>query len=73
MGEITMTVTQLEELLDRQKELVAERLLQNTSYYNPESNQSCSKAMNIDEGKFKVVAYKSPYPHDLKVLKKYIK
>jgi hypothetical protein len=72
-SEITITLTQLEILLDQQKELVIERLLQNSSYYNKESNSSCSKQMNIDDDKFRELGQKSNYPHDLKILRKYLK
>lgn len=71
--EIKITLEQLKSLLDGQKKITAERLVNNSGFYNKESNDSNYVPMKIDETKFYQLASKSEYPSDLKVLEKYIK
>jgi hypothetical protein len=69
---ISMTVRQLEILLDDQKRLVVEAL-RNTSYYNTENTDSHSKTIdNIDKEKFKELGMKARYPDELSIIKKYL-
>lgn len=71
--EITITLTQLQILLDQQKELVIEALLGNSSYYNEDSTDGVSISMKINEDRFKQAGNRVGYPYDFKVLSKYIK
>lgn len=72
-AEIKITITQLEYLLDQQKEITIERCMQNTSFYNSESTEGHMKSLPIDKEKFVKNGLTANYPHDFTVLKKYIK
>lgn len=71
--EITITISQLESLLNQQKTIVLKRLLDGTSYYNSESTPSHGKSLPIDKDKFMEFGEKADYPDDLNTLKKYLK
>lgn len=71
--EIKISIQQLEALLDQQKELVIESLLNNSSYYNEASTPGMSISMNINKERFELTGKKASYPHDFKVLTKYLK
>lgn len=69
---IEITLDQLKSLLNQQKEMVAEKLLGCTSYYNPESTAGHIKSMAIDKDKFKSMAMECKHPNDIIILDKYL-
>lgn len=68
-----MTIEDLQNLLDKQKQITIDRLLSHNYIYNKDSTEGHLKPLNIDEEKFKEHGLKSEYPNDFLVLKKYIK
>lgn len=71
--EIKITIQQLEALLDQQKELVIEKLLNSSSYYNGDNTDGVQSSLKINKERFEDSGRKSSYPHDFKVLTKYLK
>lgn len=67
---ITLTISHLEDLLDRQKDIISETLLDNE--YCEEVSQGTLIKKPIQELRFRTIAL-AEYPHDFNVLKKYIK
>lgn len=67
------TIQQLEILLNDQKRIVIERLLNGTGYYNTESTAGVYKTLPIDKEKFTEQGLKASYPDEFNVLKKYVK
>jgi len=73
MSTITIELSKLINLLNQQKDLVAEKLLSETYVYNTESTDSHTKSIqNIDKEKFKRVAVSAKLPRDIETLKEYI-
>lgn len=71
MSELKITISQLEDLLDRQKDIVAETLLDNEGC--EEVNQGVLlTGTTIDELRFRKIAL-CEYPHDFNILKRYVK
>ena len=69
---ISITVSDLERLLNQQKDIVINRLLQSTSYYNGENTPGISKSLPINRKLFKEVGFSAKHPDDLIILKKYL-
>lgn len=72
MSEIKITIEQLERLLNQQKELVIERLVGQSGYYNLESDNGNYRTLPIDKVKFKEYGMRTSFPDDLIILKKYL-
>jgi len=71
---LNLTLEELRYLLDQQKELVIERLIHGTAYYNKESTDGQLKSINnIDAEKFKSIGMEAKYPSDYNVLVRYLK
>jgi len=70
---ITITLDQLKSLLDQQIEITIEKCMSQTSYYNDESTDSCSKSLPINKERFYKNGRNSKYPNDFIVLSKYLK
>jgi len=70
---ISLTINQLESLLNQQKEMVIDKLSGQSSYYNLESDAGNSRTLPIDKDKFKLSGMQARYPNEFEVLKKYIK
>lgn len=68
-----ISLEQIKILLDQQKELVIKSLLNQTGYYNKESDDGNYRRLPIDEIKFKEQGRGAQYPPDIQVLDKYIK
>ena len=66
-----ITIQQLKALLDEQKKITAERLLNSTSYYNNASTESVRYSLDLNRDKFLDIAINSSYPNDFIVLNKY--
>lgn len=71
--EIKISIQQLEALLDQQKEIVIEKLLNSSSYYNDDNTDGVQSSLKINKDRFEDAGRKSSYPHDFKVLTKYLK
>jgi len=67
-----MTLTQLQGLLDQQKDIVVEKLRGRSGYYNKESTEGTQKTLSIDGDKFREVGGESGYPDDYNVLTRYL-
>lgn len=72
MSKITMTLYQLQSLLDEQKRLVIDRLRSYSYLYNTNSTSGQSIPMTIDEEKMKEVGMKTSYPDAYTTLKAYL-
>jgi len=72
MIKISLSLTQLECLLNEQKEIVIEKLLGNSGHYNLESDEGHYNSLPIDKEKFKTSGTESKYPYDVIVLLKYL-
>ena len=66
-----ITIQQLKALLDEQKKITAEGLLNSTSYYNNASTESVRHSLDLNRDKFLDIAINSSYPNDFIVLNKY--
>lgn len=53
MDKLECTLEQLRHLLDEQKELTIDKLLNQSSYYNGENTEGCSNSMKINADQFK--------------------
>lgn len=73
MSELKITISQLEDMLDRQKEAVIERLLGNSSSFNAKNDDGNTYAMDINKEAFRNLGMKANYPHDFNILKRYVK
>jgi hypothetical protein len=71
--EIKITLEDLERMLNRQKEIVIEKLSDHTSYWNGDSTESHYRSVNINKEKFSKQGMTSRFPEDFNVLKKYIR
>lgn len=71
--EINITITELERLLNKQKELVIKNLCGTSSYYNSQNTAGHSNSLPIDEIKFKEQGMASSFPNEFITLKKYIR
>jgi len=67
-----ITLEQLEDLLKQQKDIVIEKLLHSSSYYNGDNTPGRMNTLNIDEPKFIETGRRTPLPNDVEVLKKYL-
>jgi len=74
---ITLTISQLENLLDRQKEAVYDRLMNDTGVYEKDESEIGPTRGGLffpfQKEAFKNHVDAAKYPHDFNVLKKYIK
>lgn len=73
MGNIEMTIYQLQDMLDEQKRITVEKCLSHNYCYNKESIKGVLKSLPIDEDKFRKNGMNAGYPNDFEVLKKFIK
>ena len=73
MGEITMTLNDLRNLLDQQIKLTIHKLKSDNYLYNKETTEGHMKTLPIDEEKMFEVGGKTEYPNDYEVLKKYLR
>lgn len=71
-NKISLTIQQLEYMLNEQKKLVIDQLLGSSSYYNNKSTDSISIPLDINKDCFKEMAFKTKYPNDFEILKKYL-
>lgn len=71
--QIELTLDQLKSLLDQQKQLTINTLLNCPSYYNKESTDGYSKSLPIDKENFRNLGMRADYPPDIDVLTRYIK
>lgn len=69
---LKISLIQLENLLNKQKEIVCEKLLYSSGQYNTESNEGHYKTLPIDKEKFKKIGINSNYPEDFNILCKYL-
>jgi hypothetical protein len=69
---ITLTLDQIESLLNQQKRKTIEKLLSHTYLYNTESSGDTYKSLTIDKDKFTDQGMESSFPDDIEVLKKYL-
>jgi hypothetical protein len=71
---IHLTLKELRDLLDAQKELVIDKLRVSTAYYNRESTEGHLKSIDsIDREKFVNIGREAKYPNDYNILVKYLK
>lgn len=71
MSELKITISQLENLLDRQKDLVIEAL---ELKGEPIIHNRSDRANNyIQVDKIRGIGQKANYPHDFNILKRYVK
>jgi hypothetical protein len=68
---ISMTLEDLERLLQEQIELVIDRFTGNSSSYNSNNTESTLSSLPIDWKSFKELGLSAKFPNDLIVLKKY--
>lgn len=68
MSELKITISQLENLLDRQKELVSEKLLN----HSEEVSQGLLLTGQTKD-RLRLDIHKIDYPHDFNILKRYVK
>ena len=73
MQKIELTIQELQQLLNEQRELTIEQCLSNSSYYNKESTEGQRWALPIDNERFVINGRHCGYPNDFIVLSKYIK
>jgi hypothetical protein len=66
-----ITLEQLIGLLDQQKEIVIEKLMNTSSYWNGDSTADHRKSVSIDSGNFLESGRKTRYPNDVEVLLRY--
>lgn len=69
---MNITLEQLENLLNQQRELVIDRLLHTSSYWNGDSKPGHQLSVNIVEDRFIETGRKTPLPEDVMVLKRYL-
>ena len=68
---MNITLYQLKNLLDKQKELTIELLRSSSHYYNTESTEGHSKSLPIDKELFYELGMKARYPADIDIIEKY--
>lgn len=68
-----ITIEQLESLLNEQKRLVAERLINSSTEWNAENTPGHVESLRskINENSFMQIAQHTSLPNDLLILKKY--
>lgn len=71
MSELKITISQLEALLDRQKEIVIDTILNDNSC--EDVNQGLLLAGKTRDGLKLDIGLHCDYPHDFTILKRYIK
>jgi hypothetical protein len=69
---IELTLDDLRDLLDKQRNITIEKCLRNSSSYNKESTPGSLKSLPIDEDKFWENGLYAHYPDDYIILKKYL-
>lgn len=67
-----ITLEQLQDLLQQQKDIVIDKLLNTSSYWNGENTPGHMKSINIETSKFIETGRRTPFPNDVEVLKKYL-
>lgn len=71
MSELKISISQLENLLDRQKDIVMDKILNDESC--EDVNQGLLLAGKTRDGLRLDVLLRSDYPHDFNILKRYVK
>jgi hypothetical protein len=69
--EIKISIEDLERMLRRQKEIVIEKLSDQTGYWNGDSDAGNYRMVNINKEKFTEQGMGSRFPEEFIVLKKY--
>ena len=71
--EIKITIHELERMLKEQKQLVVDKLIGQSGYYNTESDAGNYRPLTIDKVKFTEEGLKSRFPDEFNTLKKYVR
>ena len=72
-NKISITIYELEALLNEQKKIVIENLVSASSYYNSTNTSGSVSSLPIDKEKFYSLGMKSRFPNEFNVLQKYLK
>lgn len=73
MSELRITISQLENMLDRQREAIVDYI---STQVQPHSKTAITSEKEVNlftEGQIRAAATKANYPHDFNILKRYVK
>lgn len=69
MSKLKITISQLEDLLDRQRQSICDHIINNVQPYG----MTASENMTYTDIQITEACRKANYPHDFNILKRYVK